>query len=226
MGGILASASGTGYGNARFDDASLFGNFEENRAMTIEVSCTNCGEDFRMKDLAAGKEFKCRSCGTTLRVPPAIPVRKRSRPSQTERAAPVQLRLRYPPTIENAPKFAADVVAPAANLSGVDLDFSVASLRGVDDIIEGMRQQGVTADRIGATLFGFGCYVGEIFVRHARGQWRNTAETSMAKFASFPLVIQLGIDSYCNPIDKVFKRLENGEVDSLPYFYKAFTKRS
>ena len=137
----------------------------------------------------------------------------------------MQLRLKYPPTVENAPKLAADMVASAAEISGVDLDYSVASLKAVDDIIEGMRQDGCTADQIGATLFGFGCYVGEVFVRHAGGQWRNTVATSMAKGAGFPLVVELGKESLCNPIGKVFKRLENGEADSLPYFYQVFAAR-
>jgi hypothetical protein len=135
----------------------------------------------------------------------------------------MQLRLKYPPTVDNAPRFAADMVGPAAEISGVKLDYSVASLKSVDDIVEGMRQDGCTSDQIAETLFGFGCYVGEVFVRQAGGNWRNAAETSMAKLAGFPLVIELGSESFCNPIGKVFKRLENGEEDNLPFFYEAFT---
>jgi hypothetical protein len=135
----------------------------------------------------------------------------------------MQLRLKYPPTVENAPRFAADMVGSAAEISGVDLDYSVASLKAVDDIIEGFRQDGCAADQIAATLFGFGCYVGEVFVRHAGGEWRNAAETSMAKLAGFPLVIAFGKETLCSPIGKVFKRLENGEEDNLPYFYQVFT---
>jgi hypothetical protein len=134
----------------------------------------------------------------------------------------MMLRLMYAPTVENAPRFAEDMVGPAAEISGVDLDYSVASLQAVDDIVERMRQDGCTSDQLGETLFGFGCYVGEVFVRHAGGKWRDAAETAMAKFAGFPLVIELGKDHFCNPIGKVFKRLENGEEDSLPYFYQVF----
>lgn len=134
----------------------------------------------------------------------------------------MRLRLKYPPTVENAPKFAADMVGLAAEISGVDLDYSVASLKAVDGIIEEMRQDGCTADQIAETLFGFGCYVGEVFVRQSGGKWRNAAETAMASFAGFPLVVQLGQECFCNPIGKVFKRLENGEEDNLPYFYQGF----
>ncbi|HVJ83533.1 MAG TPA: hypothetical protein VNC50_20880, partial [Planctomycetia bacterium] len=100
---------------------------------------------------------------------------------------------------------------------------SVASLRAVDDIIEDLRQEGCTSDQMAETLFGFGCYVGEVFVRNAGGRWRNAAETSMADLAGFPLVVELGKESFCNPIGKVFKRMDNGEGDDLPYFYCVFT---
>ncbi|MBL1175492.1 hypothetical protein [Pantanalinema sp. GBBB05] len=136
----------------------------------------------------------------------------------------MRLQLKYPPTAENAPKFAADMVSPAAEMSGANLDYSVASLQAVDDIIECMRQDGCTPDQVAETLFGFGCYVGEVFVQRAGGRWRNAAETSMAKLADFPMVIELGKESFCSPIDKVFKRMESGE-DNLPYFYQVFTAR-
>src|SRR5262249_53764096 len=133
---------------------------------------------------------------------------------------------KYPPIAENAPKFAADVVGSAAEISGVALDYSVASLKLVDDIIEGLRRDGCTPEQISATLFACGCYVGEVFVRHADARWRNAAETPMAELSGFPLVIELGAKSLCNPIGKVFKRLKNGEADSLAHFFQAFTTPS
>jgi hypothetical protein len=136
----------------------------------------------------------------------------------------MRLNLRYEPTPENASRFAADIVGVAQNVSGTALDYSVDSLKQVDDIIEGMRSEGCTTDQIAETLFGFGCYVGEVLVRRAGATWREAANTPMASFAGFPLVIHLRGDSYCNPIAKAFKRLENGAEDSLPFFYAVFTK--
>lgn len=136
----------------------------------------------------------------------------------------MELRLRYPPTAENAPKFAEDMVAPAAEISGLELDYSVASLEAVDQIVEQLRQDGCTADQVGETLFGFGCYVGEVFVRQGGGTWREAADTPMAELSPFPMVVELGSDNFCNPIGKVFKRLELGEEDNLPYFYQVFTQ--
>ena len=48
------------------------------------------------------------------------------------------------------------------------------------------------------------------------------AETAMANFAGFPLVIQTGPEKFCNPIAKAFKRVDNGIEDHLPYFFQVF----
>jgi len=37
--------------------------------MAIDIKCHECGEEFRLKDSAAGKTFKCKVCGASLNVP-------------------------------------------------------------------------------------------------------------------------------------------------------------
>lgn len=128
------------------------------------------------------------------------------------------------PSPENAPAFAASIVETARRVSGVDLDYSEESLARLETIIDSFRNDGVKTDAIVDTLFCMGCYVGEVFVRQGSGMWKRTEETRMKGFASAPMVIQTGPESCCNPIDKVFKRMENGEEDSLPYFYSGFAK--
>jgi len=138
----------------------------------------------------------------------------------------VDLRLKYEPTAANASLFAAEIAQSVFEVDRIDLDYRPGSLIDVDRIIEGLRSEGVTPDQIGETLFCFGCYVGEVFVRHAGGVWRATEETSMRDAAGGPFVVELpvgGVARYVNPLDKVFKRLENGPEDDLPYFYRVFT---
>jgi hypothetical protein len=135
----------------------------------------------------------------------------------------IVLRLKYEPVPENAPAFAADIAESARKIDGSNLDYAPASLALVDDIIEGFRGEGMASSQVGETLFGFGCYVGEVFVRNAGGQWRRTEETPMRDFAGHAFVIQLPSGTYCNPLAKVFKRLDNGPEDSLAYFYQVFT---
>lgn len=39
--------------------------------MSIHVTCGSCGEEFSLKDTAAGKRFTCKVCGASIRVPAA-----------------------------------------------------------------------------------------------------------------------------------------------------------
>jgi hypothetical protein len=136
----------------------------------------------------------------------------------------VDLHLKYAPVLANAPRFAADIVESAQIVSGVTLDYGPASLGAVDEIIERFRVDGLRPEQIGETLFGFGCYVGEVFVHHAGGAWRPTESTPMRDVANGPFVIELTDGRHVNPVDKVFKRLENGPEDGLSYFYQVFVK--
>ncbi len=136
----------------------------------------------------------------------------------------MKLNLKYPPTPECAPQFARDIVRAAHAVSKVELDYSRASLELVDKIIEGFRQDNLKLEAIGETLFSFGCYVGEVFVKNAGAVWKKTSETPMKPVADMPIVVQLPNGTIANPLGKVFKRFENGEPDSLPYFYYVFAK--
>jgi hypothetical protein len=135
----------------------------------------------------------------------------------------MQLRLKYAPEPENAARFAADIVALAAEVSGAELDYMPDSLTAVDDILEGFRTEGVTSDQVAATLFGFGCYVGEVLARNGGGIWRKATDREVGLFG-FPLVIEMPSKRVCNPIGKAFKRLENGPEENLPYFYSGFAE--
>ena len=135
----------------------------------------------------------------------------------------MRLQLSFSPTSANAPKFAADIVDAAAEISGIKLKYSIDSLKEVEKVIQGFRRDGCVVEQIAETLFGFGCYVGEVLVRNAKGKWRSAKSTPMAELAGFPLVIELGTDNFCNPIGKVFKCFEEGGKDTLSYFYRVFT---
>ncbi|MEU2985193.1 MULTISPECIES: hypothetical protein [Micromonospora] len=133
----------------------------------------------------------------------------------------MQLRLKYAPVPENAARFAGDIVVSAAQVSGVHLDYTPDSLAAVDAILDGFRAEGLAAGQVAETLFGFGCYVGEVLTRHAGGRWRATAADELA-VVGWPMVVELAGQGWCNPIAKAFKRLENGPEDSLRYFYAVF----
>ncbi|MFE9328500.1 hypothetical protein ACIHDR_46955 [Nocardia sp. NPDC052278] len=92
----------------------------------------------------------------------------------------------------------------------------------MDAIVEGFRAENLIVDDVAETLFSFGCYVGEVFTRNAGGHWRAISTAEQAE-VGWPIVVQFEDNSWCNPIGKVVKRLENGEADNLRYFYTVFT---
>jgi hypothetical protein len=138
----------------------------------------------------------------------------------------MKLNLPYSPTPENAPKIAAFIVEQIKQNMNLDLDYSADSLKLIDSIIENIRQRDLSLEMVASDLFCFGCYVGEVFLKAATGQWKNTAETKVAAVSGMPLVIEMSSGGIGNPIGKVFKCYENGSVDSLAYYFQAFSQRN
>lgn len=125
--------------------------------------------------------------------------------------------LRYPPTPANAGRFAEDIVAAAARLDGRDLDYSIDSLRGVDEILGSWHHGGADVGAIGESIFGFGCYVGEVLVRALGADWVEL-EDSEAERLGGRLVVRGQDGVVWNPIGKAFKRVTNGSGDSVYAF--------
>jgi hypothetical protein len=138
----------------------------------------------------------------------------------------MKLSLQYPPTPEFAPQHAELAVQAARAVSRVRLDYSVRSLERLDGIIEGFRRERITADQAPETLFTLGCYLGEVIIRECGGEWRIVSETSLGPVSDSRLVVQLDSGGVANPIGKVFKRLHNGRVDSLPFFYRVLAAQA
>jgi hypothetical protein len=126
---------------------------------------------------------------------------------------------------ENAAQFAANMVDRVKKLDDVTLDYSVGSLRHIDDILERFHNEGVTVEDVALTLFGFGCYVGEVIVRNNRGaRWIGLSENETESDLDSGMIVNLASGTIVNPIGKVEKRMLNGEIDQLQYFYKVFVE--
>jgi hypothetical protein len=133
----------------------------------------------------------------------------------------LRLRLQYPPTPENAARHAQTAVDAARNVDGINLDFSPESLSEVDRIIGSFFNEGLGSNQVGETVFSFGCYVGEVFVRHQAGRWIKP-KASLFRFGGSDLmIVELPNGVVCNPIGKAFKLLEQGASESVSYFYQA-----
>jgi hypothetical protein len=134
----------------------------------------------------------------------------------------MNLRLQFPPTPENGAAHAQLAVDAAWNVDRVELDYSPQSLADVDRILGKFHEQKMRADQIGETVFSFGCYVGEVLVRHLGGSWTMPEQGFLARLGignSSMMAVQMPNGIVWNPIGKTFKLLENGKEDSVSYFY-------
>ncbi|MBC2901428.1 hypothetical protein [Streptomyces cupreus] len=99
------------------------------------------------------------------------------------------------------------------------LDYSVASLRVVDFLIDGLRKGGADRERARGTLFGLGAYVGEVLVRRAGAVWVECDAHQRACFGQ-PVGVRMPDGRVWNPLGKVHNRFEaGGPEESLHTFY-------
>lgn len=116
-------------------------------------------------------------------------------------AGELQLALAYELTPENAPRFAADIVAQAAG-QGVVLDYSAATLDWLDSVTDSLRAGGVTVEQVPEVLFGFGCLLGECVARGSSGEWVD---------AAFDVPIGLRVNgTILDPVGFAFSTLATG----------------
>ncbi|MFF1379898.1 hypothetical protein [Streptomyces sp. NPDC058308] len=113
-------------------------------------------------------------------------------------------------------------VAQATARNRLPLDFSVASLRVVDFLIEGLRKGGRAHSDIAGTLWGLGAYVGEVLVRRAGAVWVDF-DAEQREFFGQTVGVRMPDGRVWNPLGKVVNCLErggmNGSEASLQTFY-------
>lgn len=136
----------------------------------------------------------------------------------------MELTLRFPAKPEFARRFAEELMVTALEVSKVMLDFTPGSLADVDLIIQGFIDEGLAVEDIGETLFSFGCYVGEVFVRHHGAHWVQTKKSLLKGETDFPIVVAIGNAHVLNPIGAVFQRFQSNGARSLPSFYQQAPK--
>jgi hypothetical protein len=103
---------------------------------------------------------------------------------------------------------------------GFALPYTPASLLVVDAIIDKVKATGATEEQASGLLAGLGCYVGEVFVRHAKASWRSTAEMGTTKSCRSSAVLVLPGLSTCDAIGQAFRRFSGGAPESLAVFYE------
>ncbi|MEV0690931.1 hypothetical protein [Streptomyces sp. NPDC050388] len=99
------------------------------------------------------------------------------------------------------------------------LDYSVASLRLVDFLVDGLRKDGVEEERVSSSLLGIGAYVGEVLVRRADAQWVDFDADQQAYFGQ-TVGVRMPDGRVWNPLGKVRNCFAEGSSqESLRTFY-------
>jgi hypothetical protein len=114
---------------------------------------------------------------------------------------------------DTAPQIAEGSVEFVYKKFGFALPYTPASLIVVDAIVDKIKATGATEQQASGLLSGLGCYVGEVFVRHAKASWRWTAEMNMTGSCRFPIVLVLPGLTGCDAIGKAFERFRGVNAD-------------
>ena len=88
----------------------------------------------------------------------------------------------------SAPQLAEESVGFVDRKFGFRLPYTPESLIVVDAIVDKVRATGAAEQQASGILAGLGCYVGEVFVRHARASWRRADEMGMGESCRFAAV--------------------------------------
>ncbi|MFH8439851.1 hypothetical protein ACH4D3_01290 [Streptomyces sp. NPDC018026] len=123
------------------------------------------------------------------------------------------------PCAEEMRSTAAAFVRRATVRNRLPLDYSVASLRVVDFLVDGLRKNGVEEVRVREALLGLGAYVGEVLVRRAGATWIDF-EADQRSYFGEPAGVRMPDGRVWNPLGKVRNCFAVGSSqESLRTFY-------
>ncbi|WP_432071984.1 hypothetical protein [Streptomyces wuyuanensis] len=117
-------------------------------------------------------------------------------------------------------------VAHLTERNRLPLDYSVASLRIVDFVVDGLRQNRPERVQVEEALRGLGAYTGEVIVRRAGGRWIDF-DAGQREFFGQPIGVRMPDGRAWNPLGKVVNRFEvGGPEESVQRLYLLLHGRS
>jgi hypothetical protein len=114
--------------------------------------------------------------------------------------------------------YTAEFVSRLTTRSRLPLDYSVASLRLVDLVVDGLRRNQQQRAQVAGTLLGLGAYAGEVIVRRAGATWVDFDASQHELFRQH-VGIRMPDGRVWNPLGKVVNRFEAGTDESVQRFY-------
>ena len=105
----------------------------------------------------------------------------------------------------------------------IELDYSPASIRFVNDMILKWRKIGQPVDRAAMPLLLLGMYLGEVIIRDLGGKWVATerlADEIASSAGGAPFLLELLDGRICNPIQRIFHLMKAVPDADLVSFYE------
>ncbi|MFF3906599.1 hypothetical protein ACFYZJ_11505 [Streptomyces sp. NPDC001848] len=116
---------------------------------------------------------------------------------------------KHMPCAQEMRPHAAAFIARVTARNRLPMDYSVAGLRVVDFMVDGLRKGGAGREQLSRTLFGLGAYVGEVLVRRAGAAWVDFDAEQRAYFGQ-PVGVRMPDGRVRNLLGKVLNRFELG----------------
>jgi hypothetical protein len=144
-------------------------------------------------------------------------------------ASPANAESLADPKIVTDAKTAADWAANALTVSGYNADFSMESLKNVEQFFldeapdRKAKPNGAFSENRGSVLFSVGAYVGETIRRAGNGEWIGD-DTDPA--AEINISIKLEDGTVFWPVQRVMKRFQNGPEDNVEHYGLAILKKT
>ena len=115
--------------------------------------------------------------------------------------------------------YVAGVVDRLTERNRLPFDYSVASLRLVDFMVDGVRRGRPEVAQVAGLLQGLGAYTGEVIVRRAGAQWVDFGPEQRELFGQ-PVGVRMPDGRVWNPLGKVVNRFElGGPEESVQRLY-------
>jgi|GEM_PF-5775108 hypothetical protein len=133
-----------------------------------------------------------------------------------------------PKTIVGEPReLAQQCVENCQEFFQITLDYSEESIQQIEDIIHRYFRAGsYTAKNLPTrTAWLFGCYLGEVMVRHLGARWGKLHEDPTRSGAPFVIIERDGQQVPVHLISKLLRRFQDPQEENLVAFYQAIKQQ-
>ncbi|GHF99270.1 hypothetical protein [Streptomyces zaomyceticus] len=117
-------------------------------------------------------------------------------------------------------RHASAFVERATAKARLPLDYTAASLRVVDRLVDGLRRGGARREDVAGPLLGIGAYVGEVLAHEAGAVWVDIPPGHLLRSVfAHPVGSRMPDGRVWNPLGRTVNRFELGPQESLQTYF-------